>query len=88
MEEEDLQHPIYNKIDLWIVIDLFNLEVMPELYSCVFSICSALKLTRILLNWSPDSYIHISVRCHRHIDPSLYLHILSLFVKAGHLLVS
>jgi len=64
-------------------VDLLGLEVKPWLYSRVLSISSASKSTTILLRRSPELYVHYSVIYHRYIYHSLYLVILTTFIKAS-----
>jgi hypothetical protein len=74
---------IYIKIYLRICIDLPGLGVTGELYSCVLSVSSESMSTRIFLHWSPVLNVYSSVLHHRYINQTLYLDILSAFMRAS-----
>jgi len=68
-------------IHLQIPIDLLGMEVDPSVYSRVLYSSSVSKSARTFLYWSSSVCFHSSVLYHRYIDHSLYLVILSTFVK-------
>jgi hypothetical protein len=84
MEKGHRYNTINNQIYLLISIDLLNLEVKPWLYSNVLWISSALKSKRILLPWSRELNIHLSVLCHRYMYYSVYFVIVGTFVEASY----
>jgi len=65
------EHTIYFKIHLRTPNNHLDLQVMPELHSGVLSISSVSKWTRILLDWSPELYVHLQFHI-THISITLY----------------